>query len=143
MPFINELIPEADKARIDWSKFRAWPFSDPHDPWKWTIDRENDVFFIGLETGRWSEHQPSTFALSWKGHVVRIEAEDRGVGEFTTGVDMFWTISKVEIPPELRTHKEEVLDILRKAVDAYGSTYRREQVKSVHIDIVDSTGIAK
>ena len=44
MAFVNELISEEDKQKIDWSKFIAWPFSKPHRPWKWTIDRERDVF---------------------------------------------------------------------------------------------------
>jgi hypothetical protein len=49
MAFINELISDEDKKKIDWTKFKAWPFTPSITPWKWTIDRERDVFLYHSE----------------------------------------------------------------------------------------------
>jgi len=136
MAFVNELISEEDKQKIDWSKFKAWPSSKPHRPWKWTIDRERDVFLIGLVgRGREDDH-PEVYALSWKGDVIRFEAESGGKGMFTTGVDMFWKIFNIYIPSHLERQRQEIIETLKEAIDAHGATYKREQVKSVYIDII-------
>jgi hypothetical protein len=136
MPFINELIPEEDKAKIDWTKFKAWPFSKPLDPSKWTIDHESNVFLVRLAgRGPYGE-RPVTYALCWKGEVIRFEAEETGKGEFKTGVDMFWRIYNVGIPSYLREKQEKILSALKEAIDAHGSIYDREHVKSVHIEII-------
>lgn len=138
MAFINELIPEADKARIDWSKFKAYPFSDSHRPWKWTVDRERDVFLVALDqvghddTGT----RPDVYALCWKGEVIRFEAQSSSKGVFATGVDMHWKISNIDIPQHLENRRQEILTVLREAIDAHGATYKREPVKVVHIDII-------
>jgi hypothetical protein len=88
MAFVNELISDADKQRIDWTNFKAWSYSDPHRPWKWTIDRECDVFLVMLAgRGREGEH-PQIYALSWHGVVICFEAESGGEGTFATGVEM-------------------------------------------------------
>jgi hypothetical protein len=135
MAFVNELINEEDKQKIDWTKFKAWTYSKPHRPWKWTIDRERDVFLVGLiGRGRENDH-PEVYALSWKGNVIRFEAESEGKGYFASGVDMFWKIFNIYIPPYLEGQRQEILSTIKEAIDAYGATYKREQVKSVHIEI--------
>lgn len=137
MAFVNELISDEDKKRIDWSKFKAWPHSDSHQPWKWTIDKQLNVFLVMLGgRGREEEH-PETYALSWKGDVIRFEAERDGKDTFGTGVDMSWKIFHIAIPPNLEEQRQEILGVLREAIDAHGSIYKREQVKSVRIEIVE------
>lgn len=136
MAFVNEFISEEDKQKIDWTKFKWWKNSDPHRPWKWTIDRERDVFLVMLVgRGREGDH-PELYALCWKGDVIRFCAERDGNGMFATGVDMLWKIFNIEIPPNLEGVKEEVLSVLREAIDAHGSVYDRTHVKSVHIEFV-------
>ncbi|HSD40080.1 MAG TPA: hypothetical protein VLC92_21450 [Rhodocyclaceae bacterium] len=136
MAFVNELIGEEDKKKIDWTEFKWWERSDPHRPWKWTIDRERDVFLVGLvNRGRDGDH-PEIYALSWKGGVIRFSAESGGQGMFTTGVDMFWKVFDIEIPSHLEIQRQEILSVLVEAIDAHGSVYDRSHVKSVHVDFV-------
>jgi hypothetical protein len=137
MAFVNELINNEDKQRIDWGKFRAWSFSDPHLPWKWTIDKGRDVFLVMLGgRGREGEH-PETYALSWKGEVIRFEAERDGKGMLTTGVAMSWRIFNISIPQHLDRQRDEILIVLREAIASHGSVYDRERVASVHIEIAE------
>ncbi|MBH1970066.1 MAG: hypothetical protein I8H92_02515, partial [Moraxellaceae bacterium] len=51
MPFVEEKISEADRAKIDWSRFKS--FGKPLDPLsvnKWIIDRDRSIFVIGLSS---------------------------------------------------------------------------------------------
>jgi len=135
MAFVNELISEEDKQKIDWTKFKAYPYSNPHSPWKWTVDKDRDVFLVMLcGQGREEEH-PEVYALSWKGVIIRFEAERDCKGMFVSGVDMFWHIFNIEVPLHFEDQRQEILGVLKEAIDAHGSVYKREQVKSVHIDI--------
>lgn len=136
MEFVNEIISEEEKRRIDWTQFKWWPSSDPHRPWKWTIDRDRDAFLVMLVgRGRDGDH-PEIYAFYWKGDVIRFEAESDGKGMFATGVDMFWKVSNIEIPLHLQKQQEEILIALRAAIDAHGSIYDRENVKSVHVEFL-------
>jgi hypothetical protein len=135
MAFVNEIIPEADKQRIDWSKFKAYSYSKPHNPWKWTIDRQRNIFLIVLSQVGFDDTgtRPDVYAFFWKEIVIRFEAITDGNGRFDTGVDMYWTISNIEIPFEFESGREEIINTLREAIDSYGATYKRDVVKSVHI----------
>jgi hypothetical protein len=137
MAFINELISDVDKARIDWSKFKAYSYSDSHRPWKWTIDRERDVFLVGLALDGYDDTgtRPDIYILYWKGDIIRVEARSNSKGGFETGVDMHWKISKIDIPSHLEHLRQEIVMVLREAIDAHGLTYKREPVKFVRIDI--------
>lgn len=138
MAFMNELIPEIDKFFVDWSKFKANPFSDAHRPWKWTVDRERNVFFVALDRADYEDivPRPDVYALCWKGEVIRIEAKFTSNGMSTAGVEMHWTISDISIPGHLESQRQEVLGLLRDAIDAHGATYRRESIKAIHINIL-------
>jgi hypothetical protein len=135
MSFVNELISEKDKKKIDWSKFKAWPFSQPHHPWKWTIDRVRDVFLVALEGRGPDGDRPETYAFSWKNEVIRFEASINSGNEIASDFDLFWCIYKIKIPPHLASKHDEILNDLKEAIDAYGMTYKREHIKSVHIEI--------
>ncbi|TAK75900.1 MAG: hypothetical protein EPO12_17755 [Aquabacterium sp.] len=135
MTYVNELIPDADKPRIDWSRFRAWPHSPPYSPWKWTIDRELDVFLVFLEDGGREQERPQVYALYWHGEVIRFEARCRSANHAGGKFDLFWTLSGIELPAHLEPRRTEVLEDLKAALDAHGVTYKRAEVNEVHIEI--------
>jgi hypothetical protein len=122
MTFVNELISEEDKAKYDWSKFKAWDFSWPLRPWKWTIDREKDVFFVGLEgQGRESERPE----VEITGHLN---------GKFWD--EIYWKILRMSIPVEIEMNRDEIILDLREAIDAYGRFHDRSDIKSVKINFL-------
>jgi hypothetical protein len=136
MTFINELIPEEDKQRIDWTKFKAWSFSKPHKPWKWTIDRERDVFLIPLvQPGYDDTHTRSDiFALYWKKEVIKVEAKVTGTGEGKFWDILYWKVCKIHIPTHLQIERNEIFNILREAFCTYGRFFNTEHVKTVHVE---------
>lgn len=136
MAFINERIPESDKARIDWSKFKAWSFSKPSHPSWWTIDREKDVFLVMLEGRGPDGERPEVYALYWKGDVIRFEADVSGQGTGKFWETVFWRLQAVDIPASLKKSTEEILNDLKATIDAHGRLFDREHIKSVHIEII-------
>ena len=135
MPFINEFVPEEEKSKIDWSKFKAWPHSNTYLPWKWTIDRDQDVFLVHLEsTGRENE-RPETFALWWHGDVIRFEAEGRSSPAHVK-FDLHWKIFSLSIPPHLQPERQKIFETIQTAIDSYGALYQRDTVNQVFVEFI-------
>jgi hypothetical protein len=138
MAFVNELISEADKARTDWSQFKWWKHSDPHCPWKWTIDRDRDAFLIPREPPGYDDThtRPEVFALAWRGHIVRIEGYVSGSGPGKFREQMKWRIVKVIIPAALRVPESDVLQLIEDALKAHGSIFDTSHLKQVDVEFV-------
>ena len=78
---------------------------------------------------------PLFLALFWQGKVIRIEAYTRGTGSYQTGTEKWWRVTNIFIPKELQGQDDGVLQLIREALDAQGTGYRRDVVKAVHIDL--------
>jgi hypothetical protein len=65
MAFVNEAVPEEQKSKFD-SKifFNPFSFNEPIRPFRWTIDRERDVFLIYLGGGGRSRRDPNYLRLA-------------------------------------------------------------------------------
>ena len=99
MPFINEKIPDSDKARIDWTRFRRdrWDTTGLQLQYLWTIDRDRDAFFVELDMGRsdWGTHP--TYALYFRDTVIRIVTAASSV--FSQKDRGIWEIEEIDLPP--------------------------------------------
>jgi hypothetical protein len=133
MAFINELIPEGDKARIDWSKFDQLPLGKNFDRSWWTVDKENGVFLVRLArrgpAGTW----PDIFVLSWKGTLFVFELEGHSQGDFASGIEMFWKVLRFDRgnTPEC---DHEIQEAFKEAIRQYGWNYNCQGVQSVHVE---------
>src|SRR5688572_18624722 len=97
MSFVNELVPEADKQRIDWTNFRESPFTSPIIPWKWTIDRSRDAYFLPL-AGQGPEEGPEVFMFVWKANLIRLEAWVTGSGAGKWWDTLNCVVTEITIP---------------------------------------------
>ena len=138
MAFVNELVSEEDKQKIDWTKFIAWTFSEPHRPWKWTVDHEHDVFLIPLEQPGYNDTntRPNVFALYWKKEIIRVEASVIGSGEERFWDTLIWKVSNIDIPDHLKIDRNDSLNTLKEAICAHGRLFDIEHVKTVHVEFV-------
>ena len=136
MAFVNELISEADKARIDWSQFKWWEYSPPHRPWMWTIDRDRDAFLIRLAPPGYDDThtRPEVFALVLHGHVVRLEGYASGSGPGKFWDHMKWRIVKVVIPTALGQPQGDVLHLIEEALKAHGDLFDTSHLKQVDVE---------
>ena len=136
MAFVNELINEEDKKKIDWAKFKAWSFSIGETPVRWTIDHDKNIFLVFLGGPGRERERPEVYALCIQAEVVRIEAEIVTKGSSSNGSDVLWRILKIEIPLALNEKRSEILLIIEAAIHAHGYLFRINPINSVRIEIV-------
>jgi hypothetical protein len=139
MAFVNETLTEQDK---EWfasfqleSVFRKGELFEA--PNRWTVDRDRDAFLVSLE-GQGADGYdvpPQFLALFWQGLVIRIEAYTKGTGSYQAGTEKWWRVTQVLIPKILQDQGDEVLHLIRGALDARGTNFRRDVVKAVHIEL--------
>lgn len=138
MAFVNEAISEADMDIFNSYKLES-PFTANLliEPYKWTIDRERDVFLVSLG-GQGREHSeiPEYYALVWKKNIIIMETFSGGVGSASTGVEKWWKITSIKVPESLMQEKDTVMDLIKEAFDAYGSRNRRDCVKKVEFRFI-------
>lgn len=72
MAFVNEVIPEADKAKLDLKVLSVPGWRGDSMDTRWTIDRERDFFMIHIGGG--GPERPNVYALSISGEIVRFRA---------------------------------------------------------------------
>src|ERR1700724_1363866 len=120
MPFINEKIPDADKSRIDWTRFRR----DRRDTTGlqlatgWTIDRDRDAFFVQLHTGNTEWGTKPVYALCLRGNIIRIvTAGPDSYSQKDTGI---WEIEEIDLPPHLEAERPQIIEIIKEAINAFG-----------------------
>jgi hypothetical protein len=138
MAFVNEKVEEKDKLYFNSFNFES-PFTKNKsiEPWKWTIDREQDAFLVGLG-GQGYEHSdiPEFFALVWKKNVIIMETFSGGSGSNSTGVEVWWKITSIKVPQNLIAEKDAVMELIKEAFDAYGNGYNRTYVRKVEFRFI-------
>lgn len=137
MAFINEKISAADR---EW--FNSFQLKDPFtrkplESRSWTIDRERDAFLVGLGgQGDYESDVPMYYALVWKGNVIFMDTYSTGTGNVSSGIEMFWKITKIEAPGSLLQDHEQLIDLIKGALDAKGFAGRRDCVTAVQFDYI-------
>ena len=145
MAFKNELVPEEQKSKFDVKVFynRMVSRDTPITFYRWVVDHERNAFVIGVGGGGpsqmgagYSQLTPYYLVLSIKGQVIEFEATFDAEGDIKDkSVIETINVYKVQIPKELEKQKDEILDILKEALEAYsGSTgMPYEYVSAVHV----------
>lgn len=139
MAFVNERIPEADKVRFNSFGFINPVTGDCVEPWKWTIDRERDIFLVGLG-GQGYEHSeiPMFYALVLGKRVISIETFSWGKGDACVGVEKWWKLTSIKVPQSLFPEKDKIIELIKEAFDAHGSGYKRDHVKKINFEYIAS-----
>lgn len=135
MTFVNELIPEAYKEKFTFPVSTRPDGSKP-TLWKWTIDRERNVFLV--VTNIWGGGYEGTpedydYVLSWQDELIPFAAVQKLGGNKVDGVVMSWQVHRLEVPSTLRDRKDDVLQLIREALDAQGWLYDRNRLASVDV----------
>lgn len=134
MPFSYEAISEEDKVKIDFSAIKEPPFFNyPIDsPRSWAIDRERNVYFLRISTGGKEPDIPGTYVLIWAGKAIYMELENDWVKDMEGGFDATWWLPKLWLPDDLQPKRDEVIQLIKDALVAYG-LYGRP-TKAVHFE---------
>ncbi|WP_150269086.1 hypothetical protein [Paenibacillus tepidiphilus] len=137
MAFISERIAEADREQLHSLQLKD-PFTNqPLQPRRWTIDRERNAILVGLGgQGIYGGETPLLYVLVWNHHFIYLDTFKAGEGNLSTGIEMFWKVTKIEAPGELHRNHEELVDVIREALDAEGYAGRRDCVTKVNFEYI-------
>lgn len=137
MGFVNESIAGKGLEQFLSYGFTSPVTGKPIPPYKWTIDRDRDVFLLSLggQGGRLPSDIPLFLVLVWKGQVIRIEGNNWGKGDFFKDAETWWKITRLSIPKALEPESETVIALLKEALTERGMIHERDAVKAVHIDL--------
>lgn len=136
MAFVNELIPDEQKDKFQ------FPVSTRHDGskptlWKWTIDRERDAYLVTtaiLGGGYEGTPEDHYCVLCWESELVPFAAEQKMSGSNPKDLVLTWKIHRLDIPENLQARKDEVLQLIREALDAQGLLYNRNRVAATNVE---------
>lgn len=134
MAFVNELIPEEQKDKFQFPVFIRPDGSKP-TLWKWTIDRERDAYLVVTNVlGGGYEGTPPDYyyVLTWKGAQVSFAAEEHlAINKEEKGSALTWKVHRLDIQQALQEQKDQVLQLIREALDARGRFCDRRGLASV------------
>ena len=139
MSFVNEEMSDADHAKYIGDSLNIYSYV-PKGPGSkrlihWTIDRERNVFLVGLGGG--AGPFPERFALVWNGEIVSLECSSRRRRDerIPTALAVDYRVLGIYLTPALMNRREELLALVREALDAYGNIGDRTNVETVTVAI--------
>lgn len=140
MTFVNEIIPEEEKAKFTFPVHTDRNGSKPTLK-KWTIDRVRSAFLVFTDSeGGGYEGTPITkhFVLSWGGELIYLSADPSPCfRDENGGVVKPWRVHDLRIPPSLAGRRDDVVQLIREAFRTMGDLYDGDQYAgvNVHFDV--------
>lgn len=135
MAFANELIQEEQKDKFPFPVFTSQDGSKP-TLWKWTIDRERDAYLVLVNAGGGGYDDTPVrhyYILWWEGEMISLGADQYLSGSNAVDMVLTWKVHHLEIPPALQERRDEVMQLIREALDAQGLVYNRSRVVAVNV----------
>lgn len=129
MAFVNEKIPEQDRAKfesvINYENLKKQAQYIPEfrlnsHLW-WTIDREREVYILGVVGG--GRDQLNYYALVINGQAIVFNEDHKTKGNDSTGLEYHWDIYDLRIPAELEPRREEIKQLIREGLEEKAHLY--------------------
>lgn len=137
MAFVNEIISEADQEMLKSYKFANPVTGEPVVPKRWTVDRERDIFLIGLGgRGAYVSEIPMFYTLVWKGKRIGLQTYRDAKGDYQSGTELWWKITKINVPESLKPQEKMLIELIKEVIDAYGSANKRDHVTKENFDLI-------
>lgn len=136
MGFVNETIDTPERIREFDALNLISPVTDqPPERWRWAVDRERGFYLVRLGGG-FSEI-PQLYALVVPGGVIRIEGHESGSGNplLAGGVRLSWNVTSVRIPRALASKADQLMGVVREALEARGYHFESGIAQSVDVTL--------
>ncbi|MBF0414910.1 MAG: hypothetical protein HQL79_03980 [Magnetococcales bacterium] len=121
MAFVNELIPDEDKLKLEAMNIR-YPHYRKLSLTKgsiWTIDHDRNIYLLPTAFNMYDAPGLIYFVLSWKDKIIGIKALDRSTKNEDQIYTVFYTILKLQIPGEILCDREHIMNAIVEALDIY------------------------
>jgi len=151
MSFVNEIISTQDfeKYKIQEIDKKVGPvgFTSARD---WTIDRERDIYIRCVRRGREETRSQTGWTFYWKGHLLWVQLEMLKVLGVAGGPrTACWKlvqlnemgVAGIGLPPNLRAHRDEILEHLREALLAENGGGIHSSIKEYRVELEIAEGI--
>ncbi len=84
------------------------------------VDEERDAILVNRGGGGRNESPDYRCEFRWKGYMVTFRSPISG-GKNHEGINrVYWSIKHLNIPPELRGQEQELKQLMKEAIIAYG-----------------------
>lgn len=134
MTFVNEYVSTEDAKKYDLDSINRRFGKDPAIRYQWTINRISDVFLMWISAGREEFAGRQVFALGWKGLVFPVHMESEGHGRLAEKTTTIWRLAGVDLPPQLTSQREEIIQALKAALTEY-------KVSGIGVPVADHTAV--
>ena len=136
MGFVYEVVPEEDREFFNSMGLK--------DCWgregkcltkytEWCADRERNAYLVAIGGGY--HEMPHFYDLWWKDHVIRIEAECGGKGNYKVGVDIVWFVNRIPIPKDIWQYKDEIMKMIEEGFLVNRDWCKEKFLKSITVKI--------
>ncbi|MBF0414909.1 MAG: hypothetical protein HQL79_03975 [Magnetococcales bacterium] len=121
MAFVNELIPDEDKLKLEAMNIRCPHYHDlPLSKGSvWTIDRDRNIFLFLTACNMYDAPGLEYYVLSWKEKLVCINSKCRATKDEDQVYTVFFTILKLQISGEILCDREHIMNAIRESLDVY------------------------
>ncbi|MGN0639659.1 MAG: hypothetical protein ACI4JT_01775 [Oscillospiraceae bacterium] len=154
MPFIKEIVPEADKELFN--SFEIKDELDEHDKdyiykWiperrEWVVDREREIYFIFV-TGGQNEAHPMQFNLIYNGEKVvlycTMDTYKTPTKDNPMKLHNVYYITSIVMPKALDGKQETIIEIIKQSLMVFSTKYIRDGRCFDYQDTFDIGKIAK
>lgn len=147
MPFLNELVSEADvqEQRLDELRahYSSWSWRDGRPPGfvhDWTVDRSRGIYLLFVKwieeagpSGRPEPTRSSIWILDVGGSRIRIvlEKTERSSGSFRESPFLVeWKLRETSIPRECQLEQAALIGVLKEALAVYGYRGALRQIEN-------------
>ncbi|MCX4029871.1 hypothetical protein H0A36_02630 [Endozoicomonas sp. SM1973] len=142
MTFINELIPEEEKAKIDFQQFTSIDVRNIDSEFldTWTVNKEFNAYLIYL-TGS-APNGPDYFGLYYNDNYFQFSAfSDIKISSDEKKIN--WKLQGMRVPVELLHKKnndnladlkKSIESLIQSALKAYGYLYKLDKDESVTVE---------
>ncbi|MES2822539.1 MAG: hypothetical protein V4732_02985 [Pseudomonadota bacterium] len=126
MSFINEYISEEDVKNYGvkeaWRRISPGVAGSDYFPseFTWTVDKEKDIYFIPMVSGREETSNQKICALWWKGTLLSVTLEKFGPPELAPNT-IRWDLTYIWKPKDSTILDEDIKPVLREALLTYGA----------------------
>jgi len=138
MAFINEVISELDKERVNSFGFKS-PYSGKlAETWKWTIDRERNIFLIIIDgAGDKEVRRPCFLALVLNNLVIKIETYVDSKGN-SKKRDIVWDIERIIVQSDTSMDANMVTECVKEALIAHGFIYDTAGINKIEFSKIST-----
>ncbi len=101
-----------------------------------TIDHETGAYLVYEGGGGGYDSPDERFSLHWQGEKIAFDAGLDESFDKNGNRNIKWTFSVMGIPYHMKPQRDEIVEMVKQALDVHGYIYRREKYQKVDVEYI-------